>query len=237
MLDLHRVGGVPAVLKAMLEAGALHGDCLTITGRTLAEELADVTIPTGQDVIRSADNYVDSHGGLKIVRGNLAPAGGVVKTTGLKKFAHSAPFVSSIARRTRWPPYNDVRFNKAMSFASATKVRRGGPGMREMLGVTSAIVGQGLGYDVALLTDGRFSGATRGLMVARQAATWQLAETLGGGALVELIRDETHTCYLGDRTHRHPWGAGCGQCPACLLRAHGYSAYCARADGKAPRDQ
>ncbi len=165
MLDLHNVGGVPVVLKALLDAGALHGDVMTITGKTMAENLKDVVIPSGQDVVHSADDPFSPTGGLAIVRGNLAPHGGVLKVAGVKKLAHTGPA----------KVYDSVE--AAMAADQAREIERGdvlviryegpkgGPGMREMLGVTSAIVGQGLGYDVALLTDGRFSGATHGLMV------------------------------------------------------------------------
>ena len=183
MLDLHRAGGVPAVLKAMLDAGALHGDCLTITGRTLEEELADVVIPTGQDVVRSPDNYLDSHGGLKIVRGNLAPEGGVVKTTGLRKMAHTGPVRVFDCEEDAMAAVQRREIQRGDVVAIRYEGPKGGPGMREMLGVTSAIVGQGLGYDVALLTDGRFSGATRGLMVGHVGP-----EAMDGGPIA-LLRD------------------------------------------------
>ena len=183
MLDLHRAGGVPAVLKAMLEAGALHGDCLTITGRTMAEELADVVIPTGQDVVRSPGNYVDSHGGLKIVRGNLAPEGGVVKTTGLRKLVHTGPVRVFDCEEDAMAAVQRREIQRGDVLAIRYEGPKGGPGMREMLGVTSAIVGQGLGYDVALLTDGRFSGATRGLMVGHVGP-----EAMDGGPIA-LLRD------------------------------------------------
>lgn len=183
MLDLHKVGGVPAVLKAMLEAGALHGDCLTITGRTLAEELENVVIPSGQDVIRTSDNYVDSHGGLKIVRGNLAPDGGVVKTTGVRKLAHTGPVRVFDMEEDAMAAVQRREIQRGDVIAIRYEGPRGGPGMREMLGVTSAIVGQGLGYDVALLTDGRFSGATRGLMVGHVGP-----EAMDGGPIA-LLRD------------------------------------------------
>ena len=183
MLDLHRVGGVPAVLKAMLEAGALHGDCLTVTGRTLEEELASVVLPTGQDVVRTPDNYLDSHGGLAIVRGNLAPEGGVVKTTGLKKHAHTGPVRCFDCEEDAMAAVQRREIQRGDVVAIRYEGPRGGPGMREMLGVTSAIVGQGLGYDVALLTDGRFSGATRGLMVGHVGP-----EAMDGGPIA-LLRD------------------------------------------------
>jgi dihydroxy-acid dehydratase len=165
MLDLHRVGGVPAVLKSMLDAGALHGHCLTITGQTLAETLKDVVIPTGQEVVRTTANPVDPHGGFAIVRGNLAPEGGVVKTTGVKKLIHTGPAKIFDCEEDAMSAVQHQQIKEGDVVVIRYEGPKGGPGMREMLGVTSAIVGQGLGYDVALLTDGRFSGATRGLMV------------------------------------------------------------------------
>jgi dihydroxy-acid dehydratase len=165
MLDVHKVGGVPVILKTMLNAGVLHGHCLTITGQTLEETLRDVVVPEGQEVVRTIANPVDTHGGFKIVRGNLAPEGGVVKTTGTKKLIHTGP--AKVFDREE-DAMNAVQ-RQEIKPGDVVVIRyegpKGGPGMREMLGVTSAIVGQGLGYDVALLTDGRFSGATRGLMV------------------------------------------------------------------------
>jgi dihydroxy-acid dehydratase len=183
MLDLHRVGGVPAVLKAMLEAGALHGDCLTVTGRTLEEELADVVLPAGQDVIRTPDNYLDTHGGLKIVRGNLAPEGGVVKTTGVRKLVHTGPVRVFECEDDAMAAVQRREIQRGDVVCIRYEGPKGGPGMREMLGVTSAIVGQGLGYDVALLTDGRFSGATRGLMVGHVCP-----EAMDGGPIA-LLKD------------------------------------------------
>lgn len=165
MLDLHKVGGVPVVLKALLDAGALHGDCLTVTGKTLAENLKDVVIPEGQDVIRPKENAVSPTGGLVIVRGNLAPNGGVIKTAGVKKLAHTGPARCFDSEDLAMAAVQRQEIKAGDVVVIRYEGPRGGPGMREMLGVTAAIVGQGLGYEVALLTDGRFSGATRGLMV------------------------------------------------------------------------
>jgi len=165
MLDLYRVGGVPAVMRAMLDAGVLHGHCLTITGRTLSEELENVQVPPGQDVVRTMANPVDAHGGLAIVRGNLAPDGGVVKTTGVKKLRHTGPARCFDCEEDAMAAVQRREIQSGDVVVIRYEGPRGGPGMREMLGVTAAIVGQGLGYEVALLTDGRFSGATRGLMV------------------------------------------------------------------------
>ncbi len=165
MLDLYKVGGVPVVLRALLDAGCLHGECLTVNGKTMAENLDGIVIPKNQEVVRTIANPVAPSGGLAIVRGNLAPNGGVVKTAGVRKLSHTGP-----ARVFECEEDAMAAVQRREIVAGDVVVIRyegpkGGPGMREMLGVTAAIVGQGLGYDVALLTDGRFSGATRGLMV------------------------------------------------------------------------
>lgn len=183
MYDLYKVGGVPAVLKSMLDAGVLHGHCLTITGRTLAEELANVVVPEGQDVVRTTANAVDSHGGLAIVRGNLAPEGGVVKTTGVRKLRHSGPARCFDREEDAMAAVQARQIVSGDVVVIRYEGPKGGPGMREMLGVTSAIVGQGLGYEVALLTDGRFSGATRGLMVGHVGPEAQ------DGGPIALLRD------------------------------------------------
>ena len=165
MLDLHKIGGVPVVLKALLDAGCLHGHCLTITGKTMAENLEGVQVPTGQDVVHTHLDPFDATGGLAIVRGNLAPDGGVVKTTGVTNLAHTGPVRVLDSEEAAMSAVQHRLVKAGDVVVIRYEGPKGGPGMREMLGVTSAIVGQGLGYSVALLTDGRFSGATRGLMV------------------------------------------------------------------------
>jgi dihydroxy-acid dehydratase len=183
MLDLHRVGGVPVVLKALLDAGALHGDCLTVTGRTLAEELAGVRIPDGQDVVRPHTDPVAATGGLVVVHGNLAPSGGVIKTAGVRKLSHTGPARCFDSEEAAMAAVQRREIQAGDVVVIRYEGPKGGPGMREMLGVTAAIVGQGLGYEVALLTDGRFSGATRGLMVGHVCP-----EAFDGGPIA-LVRD------------------------------------------------
>jgi dihydroxy-acid dehydratase len=165
MLDLYKVGGVPVVLKAMLDAGCLHANCLTVNGKTMGENLRDVVIPDGQEVVRTTANAVAPTGGLAIVRGNLAPDGGVIKTAGVTKLAHTGPARVFDCEEDTMAAVQRREIKAGDVVVIRYEGPKGGPGMREMLGVTAAIVGQGLGYDVALLTDGRFSGATRGLMV------------------------------------------------------------------------
>jgi dihydroxy-acid dehydratase len=169
MYDLYKIGGVPVILKAMLEAGLLHGDIMTVTGKTMAENLKDVVIPTNQDLMLPISKPLSPTGGLKILFGNLVPEGAVVKVAGLTKLVHRGQakvfdsedvcFAAVQARQIVAGDVVIIRYEGP----------KGGPGMREMLGVTAAICGQNLGYDVALITDGRFSGATRGLMVGHAA--------------------------------------------------------------------
>lgn len=168
MEDLHRIGGVPVVMKTLLDAGLLHGDCMTVTGKTVAENLKKVKNAeqlTKQDVVYPVSRPLRESGGMVIVKGNLAPEGGVVKVAGVKNLRHVGPArvfddeqscAEAVARREIKP--GDVVVIRYVG-------PKGAPGMPEMLSVTAAIRGQGLGYDVALLTDGRFSGATTGLMV------------------------------------------------------------------------
>jgi dihydroxy-acid dehydratase len=183
MLDLYKIGGVPAVLKSMLDAGCLHGNCLTINGKTMAENLASVLIPEGQEVVRTMANPVAPTGGLAIVRGNLAPKGGVIKTAGVKKLAHTGPARVFDCENDAMAAVQRREIQRGDVVVIRYEGPKGGPGMREMLGVTAAIVGQGLGYDVALLTDGRFSGATRGLMVGHVCP-----EAMEGGPIA-LVKD------------------------------------------------
>jgi dihydroxy-acid dehydratase len=166
MLDLHQVGGVPVLLKLLLDAGLLHGDCLTVTGRTLAENLADVKLPEGaQEVVRPLDRPVSPTGGLAILKGNLAPEGAVIKVAGVSKLVHRGPARVFDSEDDCFHAVERRQIKAGDVVIIRYEGPKGGPGMREMLTVTAAIVGQGLGYDCALITDGRFSGATRGLMV------------------------------------------------------------------------
>jgi dihydroxy-acid dehydratase len=163
--DVHDIGGAQVVLRALLDGGFLHGDCLTVTGRTLAENLADVRVPEGQDVVMPVARAISPTGGLVDVRGNLAPDGGVVKIAGLTTLrfegtarcfdSEEAAFAAVMAKRYAAGDVLIIRYEGP----------KGGPGMREMLATTSAIYGEGMGEQVALITDGRFSGATRGICV------------------------------------------------------------------------
>jgi dihydroxy-acid dehydratase len=166
MLDLHQIGGVPVLLKVLLDAGLLHGNCLTVTGKTLAENLADVPAPpAGQQVLLPVDRPLRATGGLRVLRGNLAPEGAVIKVAGVKKLHHRGParvFDSEQAAFTAVERREIVPGDVVVIRYEGPK---GGPGMREMLSTTAALVGQGLGEQCVMVTDGRFSGATKGLMI------------------------------------------------------------------------
>ncbi len=169
--DFHRAGGVPQVLKMLLAHGLVHGDCMTITGKTLAAELVKIRVkPRGdQDVIRPWDNPLYPHGHLAILKGNLAPEGCVAKITGLK-----SPKITGPARVfDSEPTAMNAILAKKIKAGDIVVIRyegpKGGPGMQEMLAPTSALVGQGLGETVGLITDGRFSGGTWGMVVGHVA--------------------------------------------------------------------
>lgn len=181
--DVYKVGGVQVILKTLLDAGLLHGDCLTVTGKTQAENLKSVVRPDNQKVVVPVAEALEKTGGLAILRGSLAPDGAVIKTAGVKKLQHRGP-----AKCFDSEDLLMAAIQKNAIVAGDTVIIRyegpkGGPGMREMLAVTAAIVGQGLGYSVCLITDGRFSGATRGLMVGHVGP-----EAAVGGPIA-LVRD------------------------------------------------
>jgi dihydroxy-acid dehydratase len=163
--DVFKAGGIPAIMKVLLDANLLHGDCITCTGKTVRENLAGVTLATDQNVIVPVERAFEKSGGLHILYGNLAPEGCVIKTAGVKKLSHRGPARVYNSEEECMAAVQAQKIQKGDSVIIRMEGPKGGPGMREMLAVTAAIVGQGLGYDVALMTDGRFSGATRGLMV------------------------------------------------------------------------
>ena len=184
-VDFDRAGGVPQVLKMLLEHGLLHGDCVTITGRSLAEELADVpaTPRADQDVIRPWENPLYPQGHLAILRGNLAPEGCVAKITGLKSPRITGPARVFDSERECM----DAIMAKSIKPGDVIVIRyegpKGGPGMQEMLAPTGALIGQGLGESVGLITDGRFSGGTWGMVVGHVAPEAQVGGPIG------LVRD------------------------------------------------
>jgi dihydroxy-acid dehydratase len=166
-LDVHRIGGIPVVLKALLDGGLLHGDCMTVTGKTMAENLKDVVFPTDQDVIHPVSKPISQTGGVVGLKGNLAPDGAIVKIAGMDELRFEG---TALCFDSEEEAFEAVRL-RAYKPGDVIVVRyegpKGGPGMREMLSTTAAIYGQSehKGKEVALITDGRFSGATRGFCV------------------------------------------------------------------------
>ncbi len=183
--DLHRVGGIPLVMKLLLDAGLIDGACLTITGRTIAENLADVpsTPPSGQDVVMPIDKPVYEQGHLAILRGNLTPEGAVAKISGLKTAHMRGPARVFDSEEDAMEAILGDRIQPGDILVIRYEGPRGGPGMREMLSPTSAIIGKGLGDSVGLISDGRFSGGTHGLVVGHVAPEAQV------GGPIALLRD------------------------------------------------
>ncbi len=166
MEDLQTVGGTPAVLKYLLEAGLLKGDCLTITGKTLAENVAELPgLSEGQEIIRPIDNPIKASGHLQILRGNVAPDGAVAKITGKEGLKFTGPARAFDSEEDMLKGLEDGKIQKGDVVIIRYEGPKGGPGMPEMLTPTSAIMGAGLGSDVALMTDGRFSGGSHGFIV------------------------------------------------------------------------
>ncbi len=180
-VDLGRAGGIGLVAKRLIEGGYLDGGQQTVSGQTLAEEAAKAVETPGQDVVYSTDKPVKAHGGLVILKGNLAPEGSVVKISGFERKQHRGPARIFNREEDAMAAVTGHQIQPGDVIVIRYEGPKGGPGMREMLGVTAAIVGEGLGESVALLTDGRFSGATRGLMVGHVAP-----EAAAGGPIAAL---------------------------------------------------
>jgi dihydroxy-acid dehydratase len=184
MKDLHDVGGVPVLMKALLDGGYLHGGCMTVTGRTIAENLKDVVFPTGQDVVVPTSRPLAPTGGHVVLKGNLAPQGALVKVAGMKtQLRFTGPARCFDCEEDAFAAVDARDYKEGDVIVIRYEGPRGGPGMREMLSTTAAIYGQGMGEKVGLITDGRFSGATHGFCVGHvgpEAAT---------GGPIALVRD------------------------------------------------
>ncbi|MGH2592789.1 MAG: dihydroxy-acid dehydratase [Anaerolineae bacterium] len=179
--DLYAAGGIQLVAKRLLDGGYLHGDAITVTGKTIAEEAQEASETRGQEVVRSLDKPIKPMGGLVVLRGNLAPEGCVVKIAGHNQLHHRGPARVFDGEEAAFDAVQHGRIQPSDVVVIRYEGPKGGPGMREMLGVTAAIVGAGLGDSVALLTDGRFSGATHGLMAGHVAP-----EAARGGPIAAL---------------------------------------------------
>ena len=163
--DMYEIGGVPVLMKALLEGGFLHGDCMTVTGKTIAENLKDIKFPTNQDVIRTTATPLSATGGVVGLKGNLAPQGAIVKVAGMQNQIFSGPARCFDCEEDAFEAVRAHNYKEGEVIVIRYEGPRGGPGMREMLATTAAIYGQGMGDKVALITDGRFSGATRGFCI------------------------------------------------------------------------
>ncbi|HEV7146639.1 MAG TPA: dihydroxy-acid dehydratase [Pedococcus sp.] len=184
MTDIDRVGGVPVVMRALLDAGLLHGDCLTVTGKTMAENLASISPPdVDGKVVRAMQSPIHKTGGITILKGTLAPEGAVVKSAGFDSDVFTGTARVFDGERAAMDAVNDGSLTAGDVVVIRYEGPKGGPGMREMLAVTGAIKGAGLGKDVLLLTDGRFSGGTTGLCVGHVAP-----EAVDGGPIA-FVRD------------------------------------------------
>tara|TARA_A100000164_G_scaffold85636_1_gene73338 strand:+ start:998 stop:2746 length:1749 start_codon:yes stop_codon:yes gene_type:complete len=163
--DLYDVGGVGIVIKELLDHGYIHGDCITVTGKTIAENYANVSLPKNQDVVFPISNPIYPTGGVVGLKGNLAPEGGIVKIAGLKNLIFEGPARVFDGEEAAFNAVQSKKYNDGEVLIVRYEGAKGGPGMREMLSTTAALYGQGAGDKVALITDGRFSGGTRGFCI------------------------------------------------------------------------
>jgi dihydroxy-acid dehydratase len=196
MTDVDRVGGIPVVMRSLLDAGLLHGDCLTVTGKTMAENLADINPPdVDGTIIRALDRPIHGTGGLTILKGTLAPEGAVVKSAGFDSDVFEGTARVFDGERAAMDAVEDGSMKAGDAVVIRYEGPKGGPGMREMLAVTGAIKGAGLGKDVLLLTDGRFSGGTTGLCVGHVAP-----EAVDGGPIAFVRDGDRITLDVKNRT-------------------------------------
>jgi len=192
---VHKAGGMPVIAKRLVDGGYVDGSALTVTGRTFAVEASEAQETPGQEVIRPLSNPLKSTGGLVIMRGNLAPEGCVIKVTGIERKEQRGPARVFECEEDAMQAVTSGNIRSGDVMVIRYEGPRGGPGMREMLGVTSAIVGAGLSETVALITDGRFSGATRGFTVGHIAP-----EAANGGPIAVVREGDTISLNIERRT-------------------------------------
>ncbi len=205
--DMFEAGGIPLLMKTLLDHGFMHGDCLTVTGRTMAENMASVKWNPDQDVVCPANKPITKTGGVVGLKGNLAPEGAIVKVAGMKQseVLRARPLLRQRGSLLRGGDQNR-KYKEGEVLVIRYEGPRGGPGMREMLSTTAALYGQGMGDKVALITDGRFSGATRGFCVGHVGPEAQLGGPIG------LLKDGDidHTRCHCRNSHLH-----CERCRIC----------------------
>jgi dihydroxy-acid dehydratase len=192
--DLYAAGGVPVILKRLAETGSLHGDAITVTGKTIGEVADEASEAPGQEVVRPLNDPVKSEGGLAILGGNLAPEGSVVKLAGTERTQQTGPARVFESEEDCFRAVKTQQINPGDVVVIRNEGPVGGPGMREMLQVTAAIVGEGLGQSVAMVTDGRFSGATRGLMIGHVSP-----EAAKGGPIAAIREGDEITVDIDNR--------------------------------------
>jgi dihydroxy-acid dehydratase len=194
-VDLDRAGGIQLVARRLVEGGLMDGSCLTPSGQTIAEAVSGAPEAPGQEVVRSLDNPLKPSGGLVILKGNIAPEGCVVKVAGYERTSHRGPARVFEREEDAMAAVTGGQIKAGDVMVIRYEGPRGGPGMREMLGVTGAVVGAGLGESIALLTDGRFSGATHGLMAGHVSP-----EAALGGPIAAIREGDTIVFDIENRT-------------------------------------
>ncbi|MGH6947965.1 MAG: dihydroxy-acid dehydratase [Kiloniellales bacterium] len=221
--DLYEIGGIPVLMKALLDGGYLHGDCITVTGETIAENLKNVVVPSDQEVVLPTSRPLSKTGGVVALAGNLAPEGAIVKVAGMKKLRFRGPARCFDSEEACYKAVHDRSYKEGEVLVIRYEGPKGGPGMREMLSTTAALYGQGMGDKVALITDGRFSGATRGFCIGHVGPEAAVGGPIGllkdGDIIVIDAEGETLAVELSDqelaarakswkpRTHDHQSGA------------------------------
>ncbi|MBH5323462.1 dihydroxy-acid dehydratase [Aurantiacibacter sediminis] len=193
--DAHHVGGVPTLLRIMRDANVLHADCLTVSGQTLGEIANEAMEPDGT-VFRSAERAISPTGGVVILTGNLAPEGALLKVAGLKRLVHEGPARVFEGEEAAVEAVRARQYKKGDVLIIRGEGPRGGPGMREMLGVTALIYGQGAGEDVALITDGRFSGATRGMCIGHVGPEAEQGGPIAALRNGDIVRIDGDACTI-----------------------------------------
>src|SRR4029450_2257795 len=168
--DMFEVGGIPLLMKTLLDHGYLHGDCMTVTGRTIAENLKTVKWNKDQDVVYPANKPITDNGGVVGLKGNIAVGGAIVKVAGMEKVKFAGPARGFDGEESCFEAVKNKKYKEGEVLVIRYEGPKGGPGMREMLSTTAALYGQGMGEKMALITDGRFSGATRAFCVGHVGA-------------------------------------------------------------------
>lgn len=220
--DMYEIGGVQVLMKALYDGGYLHGDCITVTGETIAEQMEKVTFPTDQDIILPTSKPLSSTGGVVGLKGNLAPEGAIVKIAGMTQLKFTGPARVFECEEDAFAAVEERSYKEGEVLVIRNEGPKGGPGMREMLATTAALYGQGMGDKVALITDGRFSGATRGFCIGHVGPEAAVAGPIGllkdgdmitidadqGSIIVDLSDEELESRRKEWKPRKHDFQAG-----------------------------